>query len=190
MSGAASPSEPPSAHRSPARVAHPVLESVNDRVEYIADLMRADRWHTRRTKLELASTWGVAESTVQNYSAEAGRTIADAIQERRASIAHRAIDRLENLAKDCAASGVPGDAGAAAKANELLLKVAGFAEPEEDKNRPTTIVQVGQVVASPVFSGLMPKPRQLNGHSNGTANDGSAETIDHVPVADRNGKLV
>jgi len=164
---------------------------VPERIEYIAGLMADDVWNERTTKIlrrALAAKWGVAESTILNYSTEAGRSIDEAIKERRAPIAARAIERLELLAETCADSTIPGDSGSAVRANEILLKVTGYSEPEEDKKKsPTTVVVVGQVGTSPAMKALA-TPREVpqlvltipntdahsaNGQSNGVKPDGS-----------------
>jgi len=119
---------------------HPALESVTERVHYVADLMAAALWNertSRRLQRELGQRWGVSPSTIRNYSTEASRAIQDAIIERRAAIAQRAMDRLEKIGGvDIATPGIPGLAGAVVHANELLLKISGFAEPDEDKAHP------------------------------------------------------
>jgi hypothetical protein len=158
---------PDSRARESQPMLHPVIESVPERVDYIARLMSEQKWTPHSTRLrqkELAAAWGVEESTVRNYSTEAGRQLASALAEHRAAYAQRAIDRLEEDAETFRGSGIPGDAGAAVRCNEVLLKATGFAEPEEDKGRATTLIQVGQVVTSPVFASLLNgSAKKLNG---------------------------
>jgi hypothetical protein len=163
-------------------------------VHYVADLMAALTWNertSRRMQRELAEAWGVAPSTIRNYSAEANRAIQDAIIERRGPVAQRAIDRIEKIGgmDIMQAKFVPGLAGAIVHANEVLLKMTGYSEPDEDKFRPSTLAVVGQIVTSPVFTGL------LNGgakqHANGKeetgrpALDGRTEDADAVPSSRR-----
>lgn len=116
---------------------HPFVVGALERVHYVADLMAAGLWNertSRRMQLELSLRWGVATSTVRNYSTEASRSIQNAIIERRAAVAQRAIDRLEKVGGlNIATPGIPGLAGAIVHANEVLLKLSGFAEPEQDK---------------------------------------------------------
>lgn len=174
-------------------IAHPLLEKTSERVFYVADLMAANVWNertSRRLQAELASAWSVAPSTVRNYSAEASRAIQGAIIERRASVAQRAIDRLERIAAIdiTKAAPVPGLAGAVVHSNEILLKMTGFAEPDEDKFRPTTIVATGAVVTSPVFAALLTNgaKQHVNGKEQSrTALDGAAEDADGVPDSRR-----
>jgi hypothetical protein len=87
---------------------------------------------SRRLQRELGAIWGVEPSTIRNYSAEAGRSIRDAIVERRAAIAQRAIDRLERIAGSDMSQNIVGLPSAMVHANEVLLKVSGFAEPADD----------------------------------------------------------
>jgi hypothetical protein len=116
---------------------HPLLESATDRIHYVADLMASAVWNertSRRLQKDLGEAWGVSPSTIRNYSTEAGRAIRTAIVERRASIAQRAIDRLERIAaQDPMHAGVQGLPGAIVHANEVLLKLSGYSEPDEDK---------------------------------------------------------
>jgi hypothetical protein len=186
---------------------HPLLEKTSDRVHYVADLMAANTWNertSRRLQNDLAARWGVETSTIRNYSAEAGRSIKAAIAERMAATAQRAMDRLERIAAIDILSAqtvtvrtksgktlqkivnVPGLPGAVVHANEVILKMTGFAEPDEDKFRPSTLVQVGQVVTSPVLTALLNggKKQHVNGkeQSQGRAAlDGAPEDPDGLP---------
>lgn len=136
---------------------HPMIAEVADRVDYIAELMLADRWRSSRTKLELAERWGVTGSTVQNYSGEAGRLISTAIKDRRAAIAHGSIEELERIARMPIV--MPGDAAAKVQALRALLKASGYEQPEEDKTRASTVqvVQVGpgEALTSPAMRSLV-----------------------------------
>ncbi len=170
-----------------------MLADVTARTEYIADMMQAGTWHSRRSPRELGKVWDVAESTIRNYSAEAGRSLEAGLKEERVARAVRAADRLELLAITCANSPLPGDAGAAVRANELLLRMTGFAEPEEDKARQTTLVQIGQVVTSPVFKGLLAghEAKRLNGETEEHSQpDDAAEGTGELPVRSGYGALV
>lgn len=158
----------------PNPMRHPYFKEVESRIEYIAEVMLRDEWHTHRTKLELAERWGVAPATIQGYSAESSRLIDGAIKERRAALAERSIARLDQIAQKKPA--MPGDLGAIVTANKELLKATGYSEPDEDKQRPTTLVQVGQAVVSPLFKGLLGEP------------DGQ-ETVDAVTAAEGPNKL-
>ena len=48
---------------------------VRARVNYVADLMRRHAWDTRVTTPALAEKWGLSESTIGNYAAEASRIV-------------------------------------------------------------------------------------------------------------------
>jgi len=141
-------------------LAHPKLDSVSDRVQYILGLMSEGIWNektTRHLTASIGKTWGVAVSTVQNYSSEAHRSIDDVLRSRRAEIALRRIHRLEKISDNEALMYTPGNAGAVVRANEVLLRAVGYAEPEEDKERANTlqIVPAGGRVTSPVFKALL-----------------------------------
>jgi hypothetical protein len=49
------------------------MKTVRQRVHFIADMMVSLQWITRASERFLAKAWGVKESTVRNYSAEAHR---------------------------------------------------------------------------------------------------------------------
>jgi hypothetical protein len=56
-------------------------ETVDERVEHIADLMRSLQWERGKTSKKLADEWEVAVSTVENYSAEASRRVRAEVQD-------------------------------------------------------------------------------------------------------------
>jgi len=136
---------------------HPVILDVEGRVEYVASLMMVNKWKRSRTRIELSARWGVAGSTIQDYSAEANRLIDRHIKDQRSSLASSMIGVLRKIARQPPM--MPGDTGAAVRAAEALLKVTGYAEPEEDKSRASTvqIIQVGpgQACTSPAMQGLV-----------------------------------
>ena len=49
--------------------------TVEERVEWISDLMARGLWVTRATAKQLAAEWGVAKTTVEHYAAEASRRV-------------------------------------------------------------------------------------------------------------------
>ena len=62
----------------------PILTEVEDRVEFISDLMEDMVWHKGKSAKILAKRWGLAKGTVEGNAAEASRRItADADQVRR-----------------------------------------------------------------------------------------------------------
>lgn len=72
---------PTKGHRSPARSpsdsrtrARPPA-TVEERVAHIADLMRRLEWERGKSAVPLAAAWGISESTVRNYAAEAHRIV-------------------------------------------------------------------------------------------------------------------
>lgn len=136
---------------------HPMLEDVQQRVQYIADLMVKDRWFRSRSRLELMERWGVCEQRIKDYAAEAGRSIDDYLKEMRPSVAEFAFRKLKKVAKIPLA--LPGDAAAVVRASEVMLKASGYAEPEEDRSRPSTVQVInigpGQACTSPAMQSLV-----------------------------------
>ena len=62
----------------------PILTEVEDRVEFISDLMEDMVWHRGKSAKILAKRWGLAKGTVENHAAEASRRVtADADTVRR-----------------------------------------------------------------------------------------------------------
>ena len=108
---------------------HPPRATVEERVAYIADLMRRGRWVKRETQRELSAAWGVAVETVQGYSAEASRSLRVDPEERdalRAELATYAA-RLRRIATR-ERSEVTGlrNVEAALKAIELHARLVGL----------------------------------------------------------------
>jgi len=50
-------------------------DTVDTRVEHIADLMSRGLWITRTSAKQLAAEWGISKSTVEHYAAEASRRV-------------------------------------------------------------------------------------------------------------------
>ena len=50
-------------------------ETVDARVDHIADLMARGLWITRTSAKQLASEWGVSKTTIEHYAAEASRRV-------------------------------------------------------------------------------------------------------------------
>lgn len=94
--------KPPKKLERPEDVA-PVVAA---RVDYCRRIMVADRWRTGKTARDLAAAWGVATSTVENYSAEASRafrTPPELVEAARAALAerfHREYRRLRRLGEN------------------------------------------------------------------------------------------
>lgn len=185
----------------PARIyarslTHPVLETVDDRIDHIRELMATRVWTPETTgelQEALSKRWGVAEATIRGYSTAASRMIRDVARDLGGMYALTALDTLAQIAEQAKDSPIPGDKNAARGCAQDLLKFAGLLEPEEDKSRPTTLIQVGQVVTSPVFGALLAghEPKKLNGHTNGAngQTNGHAEGSDVVPNGGSNGAV-
>jgi hypothetical protein len=175
---------------------HPVFETVDERIAYIRELMVSDVWTPETTGVlqeALSKRWGLAEPTIRGYSRDSSRMIREVARDMGGLYAITALNTLSSVAMNGADSHIPGDKNAAVNASEKLLKFAGLAEPEEDKSRPTTLIQVGQVVASPVFGALLAghDAKKLNGHANGNGQtNGHAEGSDELPANGSNGSVV
>lgn len=142
---------------------HPLLAEVEDRTEYIAQLMAEQVWTpktTRRMQRELAERWSVSVITIRHYSSEAGRRIAQATRERAGELAEVAVKTLKTVTRRGTGKGrMPGDLNAAVNASNSLLELAGLkGNKEQPEDRPSTLqtVQIGTVVTSPVFVGMLP----------------------------------
>ena len=127
-----------------ARV-HPVLDKVADRIEYIAGLMAEHVWNrdsSRKLQKELGFEWGVLPHTIRNYSAEASRTLLEAVRERRAELATQAVETLLEVARSDNIA--PGDKAAKVSASKVLLEFAGVDRPDEDKIQKHVVAGVGE----------------------------------------------
>lgn len=56
-------------------MAHPFLATLDERVDYIAGIMHRGEWVSYATARELREAWGVALSTIRNYSAMASHAL-------------------------------------------------------------------------------------------------------------------
>ncbi len=112
-----------------ARVRPGPESSVVDRVAWCRHLMVAWEWYGASTRRELSALWGVAESTVMNYSAEAHRSIQRSPEELEserlvhASNAERIM--LDAYSRASNITGLP-DYSAALKANEQAAAFKGL----------------------------------------------------------------
>lgn len=132
--------KPPTLEQIPARP-----ETVEDRVEYIVDLMGELRWDRGKTIRLLAQKWDLAESTIKNYSAEAQRYItADEDDARRDITAG-----CRELFRQCVANG---DAKGAKAIGELWATVSGAKAPE--KQLIGTLEEATPARAREVMAGL------------------------------------
>jgi hypothetical protein len=142
----------------PARVIHPVLEKVPERVEYITQLMADRVWNpdtSRTLQKEFSELWGVHTATIRSYSAEASRSLLDVVRERRAELAKKAVDTLIEVAEsDCH---MAGDKAAKVSASKILLEFAGVDRPDEDKIQKHVVAGVSEATpekAREVIRGL------------------------------------
>lgn len=118
-------------------------ESVSDRVAYVADLMAKGEYRTRLTGKWLSQLWGLAETTIGGYAAEASRLLQVPSEERGARRAVMAA-WFEARANDAATrrsfvTGLP-DMGAALKAMELYGRYAGLEADDATTSEPPHIV--------------------------------------------------
>lgn len=58
------------------------VETVEERIRHIADLMTSAKYNGYVTRHELATLWGITDSTVRNYAAEAHRLVSFDPEER------------------------------------------------------------------------------------------------------------
>lgn len=137
---------------------HPFIEKAADRVEYITSLMAERVWTpdtSRKLQKELSDAWGVAMSTVRNYSAEASHGMLADVRERRAELAKKAIETLVEVADSKVE--MPGDRSAKVAASKILLEFAGLDKPDEDKIQKHVIADIGEATpekAREVMKGL------------------------------------
>jgi hypothetical protein len=101
------------------------------RIETIANMMRAGAWNRGRSAEGLAETWGVAVSTVENYSAEAWRRVcaeSDDAAKARPTIAGTVST---SMAQAAAAGNFRGVAALA----DVWSKVVGARAPEKHQHQ-------------------------------------------------------
>jgi hypothetical protein len=123
----------------------PELEDKSARVGWIVDRMRELSWprwpESLKYRQRLAAAWGVAESTVRDYSAEAHRTVElDPVD--KSMVAEDIARTLDAIAQDALATvnevtGLP-DYGSAIRALEAKAKFLG-AEPTKQVHVTGTV---------------------------------------------------
>lgn len=142
----------------PARVYHPELAKVPERVEYITQLMADRVWNpetSRSLQKELSALWGVHTATIRSYSAEASRALLDVVRERRAELAKKAVDTLIEVADSTCT--LAGDRAAKVSASKILLEFAGVDRPDEDKVQKHVVAGVSEATpekAREIMKGL------------------------------------
>jgi hypothetical protein len=167
-----------------ARIEHPMLHTVLERTEYIAELMARRVWNQktgRRLKHDLARKWGITEGGVRNYAAEASRVLSGELRERCAELADAALNTLWTVAVKGRSSDIPGDKMAAVNASKAILDYAGIDRPDKQQTQPSTVVQVaitspGHALTSPAMKGLVGK-RVVN------ADQTEAAHFDELPAS-------
>lgn len=109
------------------------LSLKSERVAYIADVMSRNEWPVWPESLafrkKLAEEWGLSESTVRDYAAEAHRIVAIDPEERE-RLREEIAKRMKRLADDAEQrqnmiTGLP-DYGSAIKALDMHAKYAGI----------------------------------------------------------------
>lgn len=104
----------------------PVLSTVSERVDFIADLMYDLRWVTGKTGKLLAKAWNLDISTIQNYSSEASRRVTVDSESAKRDITAGALKLFAGAVKS-------NDAKSAAVIGKLLADVSGANAPIEQK---------------------------------------------------------
>lgn len=101
------------------------------RIAYIVAVMAAGQWNGYVTRAKLAEAWGISDSRVRQYSAEASRMLyadddpEELAQKRRSLAAWVAAQRERAARMTSFVTGLP-DFGAALKATELEAKLLGI----------------------------------------------------------------
>lgn len=118
----------------------PVLATPSERVAFIVGLMRELAWPSWPASLQfrarLAEAWGVSDSSIRSYSAEAHRVI-ELDPADRVDVAQDIARRCDKVAEDALnhvneQTGLP-DYGAALRAFEMKAKFLGAEPPKEVK---------------------------------------------------------
>lgn len=120
-------------------------ETVAERVAFIADMMADLEWERGKSAKLLAERWDMAQSTIENYSAEASRMVTGDEEEARRDI----TAGCRKLFKDAVANL---DAKGAKAVGELWAQVSGAKAP--DKHQVGTLDDVTPQKAREVMAGL------------------------------------
>jgi hypothetical protein len=108
------------------------LKTVEERVEYIADLMGDLKWRRGKTSKALCEIWGVAKSTVENYSAEASRLVtSDEATAKR--------DITAGARKLFVAAVEVGDAKGAKAMGDLWAAISGAKAPDKHEHKVSSV---------------------------------------------------
>lgn len=145
--------------RARARVDPKSLESFEERVGHVADLVAAGRWHVRKSAQTLADIWGVELGTVQNYR----RTASLIVRADRGSIEEQRDESLGRWRRIQDKALREGDLKAAATAQTGYDKAAGVVESGGSKvqvNNFTSSDDFGALLAM-FFASLQPFPTAL-----------------------------
>lgn len=135
--------------------------STVERVRYIADEMAGGRWDGYNSRAPLAEIWGITDSTVRNYSAEAHRLCEfepQEILERRRSLgAFVAVQRARASRMVSRVTGLP-DFGSVLRAAELEAKFIGIdLEPPEKTDGAGVAMRI-EIMAEQPESPVMAAP--------------------------------
>lgn len=136
----------------PAGLTIPALpETVAERVSFVADLMESLQWVRGKTGLAIANAWGLSESALKTYAAEASRLVtADADDARRDITAG-----CRKLFRDAV---FDGDAKSAKAVGELWADVAGAKAPE--KHQIGALDDLTPAKAREVMAEMFPAPKK------------------------------
>jgi hypothetical protein len=124
-----------------------------ERVRYIADEMSAGRWDGYATRVPLAEVWGVTDSRVRDYAAEAHRLIAadpqELLERRRSFAGWAALQRQRASSMVNQQTGLP-DFGNAVKVAEFEAKCIGLdLEPEKKAEAHEPVAMRVEVTVAP-----------------------------------------
>lgn len=128
-------------NRPPPPETIPVLATADERIAFIADLMREFAWPSFPASLQfrkrLSDAWGVSDSSIRSYSAQAHRLIEVDPQDR-LDIARDVAEKCDAVFEDAInhvseQTGLP-DYANALKALEMKAKYLGAEPPKEVKH--------------------------------------------------------
>jgi hypothetical protein len=126
-------------------------ETVAERVTHIAGMMEQLEWNGRDSLRSLSAEWGLAESTIKNYSAEASRLVTGDADEARRDITAGARRLLRETVTAGDANGFKADA-------TIWAEVAGAKAPEKHQIGALDGATPGKAreVMSELFGGVTP----------------------------------
>lgn len=146
--------------------------TVPERVNAIADMMATLEWDGRKSIRKLSDAWGLAESTIRNYSCEASRLVTGDTEEARRDITAGCRKLFTDAVRE-------GDAKGARMVGELWAQVSGAKAPEKHQVGPleeATPAKAREVMAG-LFGQVTPDADQPGGGTDSSeAPEGSPES--------------